>query len=96
MTKHESTEKKVFNPQACPFFQDGRKIKGSDFPALEEISLISSLCNDSSIDFNDFKNIYERIGEPTEAALIVLAEKINPYDVPKRGTKHDIATAVRK
>ena len=77
-------------------FQDGRKVKGSDFSSLEEIALISSLCNDASIDYNDIRSSYERIGEPTEAALIVLAEKINPYEVSKRGTQHDVATAVRK
>ena len=77
-------------------FQDGRKVKGCDFPALEEVSLISTLCNDSSIDYNEFKHTYERIGEPTEAALIVLAEKINPYDLQKRGSKHDVAATVRR
>ena len=37
------------------------------------------MCNDSAIDYNEFKNIFEKVGEATETALITLAEKLNPY-----------------
>jgi len=77
-------------------FQSGRKVKGSDFVALEEISTISIMCNDSAIDFNEFKNAFEKVGEATETALIVLAEKINPYAVSKSGGRLESAKAVRK
>ena len=35
------------------------------------------MCNDSSIDYNEVKKIYEKVGEPTEVALVVLVEKMN-------------------
>jgi len=37
-----------------------------------------------------------KVGEATETALIVLAEKINPYDVPKTGNRLEAAKAVRR
>jgi Ca2+ transporting ATPase len=42
-------------------FHSGSKAKGSDYPALEEISTISVMCNDSAIDFNEFKNAFEKV-----------------------------------
>jgi len=77
-------------------FNDGKKVKGSDFLGLEEMAVISVMCNDSAIDFNEYKNAFEKVGEATETALIVLAEKINPYDADKRGGRLDSAKAVRK
>ena len=74
------------------FFQ---KCKGSDFLGLEEMSVISVMCNDSAIDFNEYKNAFEKVGEATETALIVLAEKVNPYDADKRGGRLESAKAVR-
>lgn len=71
-------------------------MKGSDFVALEEIGTISIMCNDSAIDFNEFKNAFEKVGEATETALITLAEKINPYGVSKSGGRLESAKAVRK
>merc|ERR1712158_340785 len=77
-------------------FHDGKKAKGADWLALEEISTISVMCNDSAIDFNEYKNAFEKVGEATETALIVLAEKINPYSVSKSGGRLESAKAVRK
>jgi len=77
-------------------FQGGKKVKGSDFVALEELATISIMCNDSAIDFNEFKNLFEKVGEATETALITLAEKINPYNASKSGGRLDSAKAARK
>merc|ERR1719312_1015350 len=54
------------------------------------------MCNDSAIDFNEFKNIFEKVGEATETALITLAEKINPYAMAKSGGRLESAKVVRK
>jgi len=77
-------------------FNGGKKVKGADFVALEELSTISMMCNDSAIDFNEFKNIFEKVGEATETALITLGEKINPYSVSKTGGRLESAKVVRK
>lgn len=50
-------------------------------PMIKMFSLICSLCNDAQIEFKD--GIYERIGEPTEAALKVLVEKLGISEVPR-------------
>merc|ERR1739848_764680 len=77
-------------------FNGGKRVKGADFVALEEMATVSIMCNDSALDFNDFKNIFEKVGEATEAALITLGEKINPYSVAKSGGRLESAKAVRK
>merc|ERR1712018_117934 len=77
-------------------FYNGKKISGTDFVGLEEMATISVMCNDSAIDYNDYKNAFEKVGEATETALIVLAEKINPYAVSKSGGRLESAKAVKR
>lgn len=43
---------------------------------LQDISRVCSLCNESVIEFDDAEGRYVRVGEPTEAALKILVEKI--------------------
>ncbi|XP_025416384.1 calcium-transporting ATPase sarcoplasmic/endoplasmic reticulum type isoform X3 [Sipha flava] len=86
-------------------FLNGQKIKTSDYEALNELGTICVMCNDSAIDFNEFKQAFEKVGEATETALIVLAEKMNPNNVSKTGldrrttaivVKQDIETKWKK
>jgi len=77
-------------------YQGGQKIKGADFEGLQELATISLMCNDSSVDFNEFKNAFEKVGEATETALVVLAEKINPYALNKTGLDRRSAAIVAK
>ena len=42
-------------------FLNGKKVKTSDMEGLEEMMTICSMCNDSSVDFNE---VGERIGDP--------------------------------
>jgi len=65
----------------------GKVIKTSDYEALVEMGTIASVCNDSSVDWNDSKGVYEKVGEATETALTVLAEKMNVFNVNKTGLK---------
>jgi len=60
-------------------------VKASDFAGLEELVTIASMCNDSSVDYNDAKQAYEKVGEATETALTVLVEKLNWYNTEKTG-----------
>ncbi|KAH7427301.1 hypothetical protein KP509_10G038200 [Ceratopteris richardii] len=45
-------------------------------PCLLHIAMCSALCNESSVHYNSDKGAYEKIGESTEVALRVLAEKV--------------------
>ncbi|RZC66289.1 hypothetical protein C5167_009981 [Papaver somniferum] len=48
----------------------------SQSPCLLHIAMCSALCNESTLQYNPDKAKYEKIGESTEVALRVLAEKI--------------------
>merc|ERR1739838_50188 len=63
--------------------KNGLKIDPIENDALTEVSMICSLCNDSSIDFNTAKGVYEKVGEATETALTVLVEKLNVFSTDK-------------
>uniref|UniRef100_A0AAY4CZL4 Calcium-transporting ATPase n=1 Tax=Denticeps clupeoides TaxID=299321 RepID=A0AAY4CZL4_9TELE len=65
-------------------FHDGRPVKCSQYDALVEIATICALCNDSSLDFNESKGVYEKVGEATETALTCLVEKMNVFDTDIR------------
>ncbi|XP_075220181.1 ATPase sarcoplasmic/endoplasmic reticulum Ca2+ transporting SERCA isoform X3 [Lycorma delicatula] len=75
-------------------FLKGQKVKGGDFETLHELGTICVMCNDSAIDFNEIKQCFEKVGEATETALIVLAEKLNPFNVPKTGLDRRTAAIV--
>ncbi len=53
-------------------FQNGRKVKGADFQSLEEMAVISIMCNDSAIDYNEYKNMFEKVGQLQKAEAIVV------------------------
>uniref|UniRef100_A0A1A8UCV3 Calcium-transporting ATPase n=1 Tax=Nothobranchius furzeri TaxID=105023 RepID=A0A1A8UCV3_NOTFU len=61
-------------------YQDGKPVKCSQYEALVELATICALCNDSSLDFNEVKGVYEKVGEATETALTCLVEKMNAFD----------------
>lgn len=42
-------------------FLDGKKVKASDYEALNEMGTICVMCNDSAIDFNEFKQAFEKV-----------------------------------
>jgi len=75
-------------------FLNGKPVKCADYDALIELATICSLCNDSSVDFNEAKGVYEKVGEATETALTVLCEKMNVNGIDKSGiAKKDLGTA---
>ncbi|XP_038126086.1 sarcoplasmic/endoplasmic reticulum calcium ATPase 2 isoform X2 [Cyprinodon tularosa] len=61
-------------------YQDGKLVKCSQYDALVELATICALCNDSSLDYNEVKFVYEKVGEATETALTCLVEKMNVFD----------------
>jgi Ca2+ transporting ATPase len=50
-------------------------------PCINELAQVCVLCNDSRIAYNDNNKSYNCVGEPTEAALKVLVEKLNTDSV---------------
>ncbi|XP_029999498.1 sarcoplasmic/endoplasmic reticulum calcium ATPase 2-like isoform X1 [Sphaeramia orbicularis] len=61
-------------------YHDGKLVTCSQYDALVELATICALCNDSSLDFNEVKGVYEKVGEATETALTCLVEKMNVFD----------------
>ncbi|KAK1158353.1 sarcoplasmic/endoplasmic reticulum calcium ATPase 1-like isoform X1 [Acipenser oxyrinchus oxyrinchus] len=62
-----------------------KQVECGDYDGLVELATICALCNDSSLDFNESKGIYEKVGEATETALTTLVEKMNVF---KTDIKH--------
>ncbi|XP_054913756.1 ATPase sarcoplasmic/endoplasmic reticulum Ca2+ transporting 1, like isoform X2 [Poeciliopsis prolifica] len=60
--------------------QGGSKVNCSQYDGLVELATICALCNDSSLDYNESKKIYEKVGEATETALCCLVEKMNVFN----------------
>ncbi|CAG2200638.1 ATP2A [Mytilus edulis] len=75
-------------------YREGKKVKTGDYPGLEELATVCVMCNDSSVDYNDTKGVYEKVGEATETALTVLVEKMDYYNTDKSGlNKREKGTA---
>ncbi|XP_062268457.1 sarcoplasmic/endoplasmic reticulum calcium ATPase 2b [Platichthys flesus] len=66
-------------------FHDGKPAKCSQYDTLVELASICALCNDSSLDFNEAKGVFEKVGEATETALTCLVEKMNVFDTDVKG-----------
>jgi Ca2+ transporting ATPase len=60
-------------------FQGGKRIKGSDVVALEEVATISIMCNDSAIDFNDFKQIFEKVSNTVNSKKYLFFRHLQHY-----------------
>ncbi|MGH0169826.1 UNVERIFIED_CONTAM: hypothetical protein FKN15_067620 [Acipenser sinensis] len=61
-----------------------KQVECGDYDGLVELATICALCNDSSLDFNESKGIYEKVGEATETALTTLVEKMNVFKTDVR------------
>ncbi|XP_044131696.1 sarcoplasmic/endoplasmic reticulum calcium ATPase 2 isoform X2 [Bufo gargarizans] len=74
--------------------KDDKLVKCHQYDGLVELATICALCNDSSLDFNEAKGVYEKVGEATETALTCLVEKMNVFDTDLKGlTKIERANA---
>ncbi|KAJ8253536.1 hypothetical protein COCON_G00201480 [Conger conger] len=80
-----------FSISGSKYTPEGEVSKGSSlvqcgqYDGLVELATICALCNDSSLDYNESKGIYEKVGEATETALCCLVEKMNVFNTEVRG-----------
>uniref|UniRef100_A0A8C2DL89 Calcium-transporting ATPase n=1 Tax=Cyprinus carpio TaxID=7962 RepID=A0A8C2DL89_CYPCA len=72
-------------PTCTLISQTGKPVQCSQYDALVEMATICALCNDSSLDYNEAKGVYEKVGEATETALTCLVEKMNVFDTQLKG-----------
>ncbi|EJD53048.1 calcium-transporting ATPase [Auricularia subglabra TFB-10046 SS5] len=76
----------TFAPYGAITSEYGKSLSASSLPDnVQRIAEIGAICNDAKIVYQHDKNTYANIGEPTEAALKVLTEKIGcgDYEVIK-------------
>ncbi|CDS42374.1 calcium transporting atpase [Echinococcus multilocularis] len=72
-------------------FLGGQRVKCGEYDGLIELANICAMCNDSAVDYNESKGLFEKVGEATETALCVFVEKMNVYNVSKAGfTKKEL------
>ncbi|CAE6425821.1 unnamed protein product [Rhizoctonia solani] len=73
-----SVEGTTFAPTGSIYSLKGDVLSAQELQTgpLVRLAEISALCNDAKIVYNEEKGVYTNIGEPTEAALRVLVEKI--------------------
>ncbi|XP_069840484.1 sarcoplasmic/endoplasmic reticulum calcium ATPase 1 isoform X2 [Dendropsophus ebraccatus] len=60
--------------------KNDKVVKAGQYDGLVELATICALCNDSSLDFNESKGVFEKVGEATETALTTLVEKMNVFN----------------
>ncbi|MBN3312451.1 AT2A1 ATPase, partial [Atractosteus spatula] len=65
--------------------KNDKPVKCGQYDGLVELATICALCNDSSLDYNEAKGVYEKVGEATETALCCLVEKMNVFNTEVRG-----------
>ncbi|EQB77368.1 ATPase, Ca++ transporting, cardiac muscle, slow twitch 2 isoform 1 [Camelus ferus] len=65
--------------------KDDKLVKCHQYDGLVELATICALCNDSALDYNEAKGVYEKVGEATETALTCLVEKMNVFDTELKG-----------
>ncbi|NXS51416.1 AT2A3 ATPase, partial [Brachypteracias leptosomus] len=60
--------------------KEEQPVQCGQYDGLVELATICALCNDSSLDYNESKKVYEKVGEATETALTCLVEKMNVFN----------------
>uniref|UniRef100_A0A8K9X869 Calcium-transporting ATPase n=1 Tax=Oncorhynchus mykiss TaxID=8022 RepID=A0A8K9X869_ONCMY len=80
-----------FSITGSTYAPEGQVLKGDkvvqcgDYDGLLELATVCSMCNDSSLDYNEVKGVYEKVGEATETALTTLVEKMNVFKTDVSG-----------
>ncbi|XP_054610731.1 sarcoplasmic/endoplasmic reticulum calcium ATPase 1 isoform X1 [Dunckerocampus dactyliophorus] len=84
-TLHEfSITGSTYTPEG-QILKGDRSVQCGDYDGLLELATVCSMCNDSSLDYNEGKGVYEKVGEATETALTTLVEKMNVFKTDLSG-----------
>ncbi|KAF8968355.1 Ca-transporting ATPase [Flammula alnicola] len=91
-----NVEGTTFSPIGSVYTADG-KVASAEIKSdpIQRLAEISSLCNDAKIVYHPEKDSYSNVGEPTEAALRVLAEKIGCRDAELSKSLGDLSLSAR-
>ncbi|KAG0201772.1 hypothetical protein BGX28_005517 [Mortierella sp. GBA30] len=86
-----------FSPMGDILNADGKTVSSLSTvsQALNELAQICSVCNNASISYNAGNDSYANVGEPTEAALKVLVEKMGTDDVTLNASLNKLSTEKR-
>ncbi|KAG0252402.1 hypothetical protein BG011_006998 [Mortierella polycephala] len=86
-----------FSPEGKITSLDGRVVPSlsSVSQTFNDVAQICAICNDSSISYNPEQGTYLNVGEPTEAALKVLVEKMGTDDLTVNASLDTLTTAER-
>ncbi|KAF8212415.1 hypothetical protein K438DRAFT_1928525 [Mycena galopus ATCC 62051] len=91
-----TVEGTTFSPYGSVTSADGKEATADlKSDAIQRLAEISSVCNDAKIVYNEDKAVYSNVGEPTEAALKVLAEKLGCRDAEITKSLPSLSPVVR-
>ncbi|KAJ7752030.1 Ca-transporting ATPase [Mycena metata] len=91
-----TVEGTTFSPYGSVTSADGKEAAAElKADAIQRLAEISAVCNDSKIVYNEDKGAYANVGEPTEAALKVLAEKLGCRDAEITKSLPSLSPVVR-
>ncbi|KAF1745087.1 hypothetical protein MXB_1180 [Myxobolus squamalis] len=88
-TKDDSFKIKAFSFSGTTYdYRDGKNLDDSIYEnsfkkAMDYITYTCCLCNDANISVDVEKSSISRVGEATEAALLVFAEKLNSFKIDR-------------
>ncbi|KAJ6547383.1 Ca-transporting ATPase [Mycena capillaripes] len=91
-----TVEGTTFSPYGSVTSADGKEASAElKSDAIQRLAEISSVCNDAKIVYNEDKAVYANVGEPTEAALKVLVEKLGCRDAEITKSLSSLSPVVR-
>jgi len=94
--KEYAVEGTTFAPNGLVTSADGKEVTAElRSEPIQRLAEISAICNDAKIVYNSDRDIYTNVGEPTEAALKVLVEKLPCADKDLTHSLSSLSPAVR-
>ncbi|GAA93404.1 hypothetical protein E5Q_00045 [Mixia osmundae IAM 14324] len=90
-----SVEGSTFAPVGRVLNASGQAVTAAHNQGLARLGQIACVCNDAKISYNEDTNAHGNVGEPTEAALKTLAEKLGTTDAGFNTSIYSLAPSQR-